>query len=130
MSSLAALEEVGTALYGSDWRSPMARDLGVSKRAVFYWLAWEAVPDKAAAALPGVLLRHAALREGDALRLRKLAARLGTRTNSCPLLPHSGPWRRSAPNPHTGAVAAWRDDCRWGGSSNGRGAGGLLRSSS
>ena len=44
-----------------------------------------------------------------------------------------GPWRRSAPNPHTGtasaSAAAWRTGCDLGGSAKGSGAGGWPRSS-
>lgn len=32
------LRQAGEALYGARWRAPLARDLGVSERTIFYWL--------------------------------------------------------------------------------------------
>lgn len=38
-SNLDLLRFVGEALYGERWQSPLAGDLGVSDRAVRYWLS-------------------------------------------------------------------------------------------
>lgn len=40
--ALAFLLRVGPLLYGRSWQEPIARDLGVSSRALRYWLTQEA----------------------------------------------------------------------------------------
>ena len=39
------LKRVGEALYGAQWQSPLARDLGVSDRTMRRWAAPEGPPD-------------------------------------------------------------------------------------
>ena len=37
--TLATLEALGKALYGPGWQSALARDLGITPRAVRHWMA-------------------------------------------------------------------------------------------
>lgn len=56
----ALLEKAGTALYGpTTWKHPLARDLGVSLRALRRWAAGEnAVPDDYWPKLHALLIQH------------------------------------------------------------------------
>lgn len=39
------LRQIGEALYGPEWQTPMARALGVSLRSVQRWAAGKPIPD-------------------------------------------------------------------------------------
>jgi hypothetical protein len=63
------LHECGEALYGPQWQSAIARDLGVTDRTVRRWAAGGDVPD-------GVYLDLLRLTQERAQRLDSLAPRL------------------------------------------------------
>lgn len=64
------LIECGRALYGQQWQSPLARDLGVSDRTIRRWVAGQfPVPDGVAADLRRLCVARGA-------QLRALAAAL------------------------------------------------------
>lgn len=66
----AFLEKAGVALHGENWKAPLARDLGVSLRALRRWAAGEnAVPDDCWPKLRALLIQHS-------LDCRDLAATL------------------------------------------------------
>lgn len=57
-SDLDLLRLVGEALYGERWQAPIACDLGVSDRAVRYWLsAANRLPDDLGARLLSIVIR-------------------------------------------------------------------------
>lgn len=59
--NLDLLRRVGEALYGERWQSPIATDLGVSDRAVRYWLSSaNQCPDDLGARLLAVVARKIA----------------------------------------------------------------------
>lgn len=77
---LEALCEVGAALYGERWQSPLARDLGVSDRTMRRWVngAWDKVvtlPE----GLPRELAKLVELRIHSTEALRKRVVRLQRR---------------------------------------------------
>lgn len=69
----ALLVETGRALYGSDWRSPLADELGVHQRTVRRWAAGEfPIPD-------GVEAELRRLVELRAMDIKHLLQRLGAK---------------------------------------------------
>jgi hypothetical protein len=53
------LRAAGEALYGRDWQSAIARDLGVSSRTVRFWAAGERrIPDDHMRAVKALLARR------------------------------------------------------------------------
>jgi transposase-like protein len=40
----ATIAAAGVALYGADWKSALARDLGVNRRTLTYWMTGGATP--------------------------------------------------------------------------------------
>jgi hypothetical protein len=71
------LRAAGQALYGPDWQSPLARDLGSSPRMMRFWLAEQrTVPPQVLARLPDIMLQAAAARRRAARDLERLAASL------------------------------------------------------
>ena len=64
------LTDVGRALYGDQWQSPLARDLQVNDRTMRRWIARDTSPP---AALDAELIRLVDLRVAE---LQSLAARL------------------------------------------------------
>ncbi|WP_209308503.1 hypothetical protein [Sphingomonas corticis] len=56
--NLDLLRLVGEALYGERWQAPIASDLGVSDRAVRYWLSKATpCPDDTGSRLLGIVVR-------------------------------------------------------------------------
>lgn len=64
------LIECGEALYGQQWQSALARDLGVSDRTVRRWAAGGKVPQGVYADLLWVCADHVARIETMAVRLK------------------------------------------------------------
>lgn len=55
---LELLRSVGEALYGERWQAPIAADLGVSDRAVRYWIsAANPCPDNMGVRLLAIVVR-------------------------------------------------------------------------
>jgi hypothetical protein len=54
------IREIGEALYGAAWRSDMARDLGVPRQSIAYYLRAGGVNRTQAAAIIGLVARTAA----------------------------------------------------------------------
>lgn len=68
------LVECGEALYGSQWQSPLARDLGVTDRTVRRWVAGvTAVPSGLYVDLLRLTQERAATLDALATRLREAA---------------------------------------------------------
>lgn len=65
-----SLEEVGRALFGDQWQTPLARELEVADRTLRRWIAGDREPP---AGLPGDLAR---ICRAHAEKLQRLAARL------------------------------------------------------
>ena len=75
----ADLIEAGRLLYGPDWQSPLARELGVALRSVQRWAAGHnPVPDLASEIAPKLLARVSLL-ESQAIQCRELARKLQRR---------------------------------------------------
>lgn len=69
------LAAAGEALYGSEWRRPLAAALGVDARLMQRWAAGQRnIPETVAPALLGLLGREAAGLEGRAQAMRRAAA--------------------------------------------------------
>lgn len=67
MTPIARLTAIGSALYGPRWRSPLARDLGVTYRTLRRWVKGDhPVPPEALAKLEK--LERAAEKLGEARR--------------------------------------------------------------
>lgn len=65
----------GEALFGPEWRRPLAAALGVDARLVQRWAAGQrAIPPEVAPALLGLLWREASGLEAQALAMRRAAA--------------------------------------------------------
>lgn len=56
------LPDIGEALYGRDWVTPLARAVGVSRRTMQYWRAGRGAPDEARSARMIALLRERQVR--------------------------------------------------------------------
>ncbi|WP_238229487.1 hypothetical protein [Methylobacterium hispanicum] len=69
------LAAAGEALFGPEWRRPVAAALGVDARLVQRWAAGQRdIPDTVAPALLALLGREASALEAQALALRRAAA--------------------------------------------------------
>lgn len=68
------LSTIGRALYGQQWQSDMARDLGVNNRTVRRWVAGESQPDGIMADLLALVERRGAQLDQAAKRLRRFLA--------------------------------------------------------
>jgi hypothetical protein len=76
-SPVAILRAAGEALYGSDWQSPLARDLNVDGRTVRFWISGRRpVPDTIVERLPRIMRDAAAARRASAASIEALAATL------------------------------------------------------
>ena len=58
-ASADLLDDCGAALYGVDWKAPLARALGVTDRTVRRWSVGDnPVPDKVWSEIAGLVARH------------------------------------------------------------------------
>ena len=74
------LHRAGQAVYGEDWQSPMARDLGITGRHLRRWVAGERpVPAWVDGMLAGILKQAAAASAGRAAALERLSGSLSSR---------------------------------------------------
>ena len=70
------IREIGEALYGGAWRADMARDLGVPRQSIAYYLRTGGVNRTQAAAIIGLVARTAAREmQSERVRLTDNAAR-------------------------------------------------------
>ncbi|MCQ4160822.1 helix-turn-helix domain-containing protein [Roseomonas sp. GC11] len=68
------LTEVGRALYGRDWQSPLAADLDVTPRLVRMWIHGDRrIPDRVMSALPDLLSEAVERRRAEAERMEQMA---------------------------------------------------------
>ena len=73
------IQEIGEALYGAGWRADMARDLGVPRQSIAYYLRTGGVNRTQAAAIIGLVARTAAKEHrSDDVRLTDMATRRST----------------------------------------------------
>jgi hypothetical protein len=73
-SAVELLSDAGIALYGANWQSPLARDLGVDGRMMRFWVAGtRPVPDAIPLKLPGILMRACWARHQEANALEGAA---------------------------------------------------------
>lgn len=67
------LAEIGKAIYGQNWKSPMAKDLGVKYRTVLRWVAGEfAIPEDIQDRLKKALKLRAEEAQRTATKLGKI----------------------------------------------------------
>lgn len=72
--AISTLAAAGTLLHGSDWQSPLARDLGVDGRTMRFWVSeTRPVPPAILTRLPEVLRAAARVRRQDAVHLERMA---------------------------------------------------------
>jgi hypothetical protein len=69
------LRALGELIYGEDWKSPMARDLGVRYRTVLRWVSEEfSIPDRIRPELVAIAKRRVREAVERAEGLKKLVA--------------------------------------------------------
>lgn len=68
------LVEVGRALYGRDWQTPLAVDLDVTPRLVRMWVRGDRrIPDRIMSALPDMLSEAVERRRAEAEQMEQMA---------------------------------------------------------
>jgi hypothetical protein len=76
-SATDMLRAVGEAIYGDNWQSPLARDLGVDGRTIRFWVAGtRPVSDAAVRKLPAIMRQAAREHREAAAAIERLGKSL------------------------------------------------------